>query len=170
MAVGQQTSITTRMAKGFPGMISDASRDTNIRSYVSQEASAEIPFGVFVGQGSDDDGMVLLAATTDKVIGLLTHSNAYAKDIELGDVGLKPTVVGGVMSRGRAFVYVEEAVTPASPVLIRAIAVNPERAGATRDTADASDTIDASKWARFIETATGAGFVEIEFDVNNRAA
>lgn len=165
-----QTSVALRMTAAYPGMISDSHMDSNVRSYVSEEASAEIPFGVFVKQGTADEGCLLLTAITDKVIGVVVHSHAYAKTEELGTTGLKPKVTLGVMTRGRIWCYVEEAVTPASSVLIRAIAAGAEKAGATRDTADASDLIDASKWARFLGTTTGAGIVEVEFDVNNRSA
>lgn len=160
-----QTSVSSRMAVGFPGLISDASRNTNLISGTSEEASAEIPYGVFVGEGADRNGMLLLAAITDRVKGLLVYSSAAAKPNELGDSGLKSGITGSVMTAGRAFVYVEEAVTRASKVLIRCIAAGAEKAGATRDTADASDLLDASAWCRFVEDSTGAGFVEVEFNV-----
>lgn len=166
----QQTSVSARMAVGFPGMISDASRDTKLVSYTNEEASAEIPFGVFVKEGTLRDQMLLLTAINERIAGLVVHSHGHAKDNELGTTGIKSKCTATVMTRGRAFVYVEEAVTRASKVLIRAIAIAPELAGATRDTADASDLIDASAWARFVDDATGAGFVEIEFDVGMQGA
>lgn len=165
----QQTSVGVK-AIAYAGMISDASRDSNLRSYTSEEASAEIPFGVFVGQGTNDNGMLLLAATSDGVVGLLVNSQAFARDVEVGDTGLKPKMTAQVMTRGRAYAWVEEAVTPASLPLIRCIAVGSEKAGALRDTADASDCVNASSWMRFLGTTTGAGFVEVEFDVANRGA
>ncbi len=171
MTAGQQTSVSLRKEFAYAGMISDLSRDTNLKSYTSEEASAEIPFGTFVGQGATyDDSILKLATITDKVVGVLVLSQAFAADVEVGTTGLKPKMTAQVMTRGRVWVYVEEAVTPASTFLIRGIAAGAEKAGATRDTADASDLIDASKWARFLGTTTGAGLVEIEFDVNNRGA
>lgn len=167
---GQQTSVSTRKAIAFPGMISDASKNTMLASYTSEEAAAEIRFGVFVKEGTLPGQMLLLTAITEKIAGLVVHSHAHAKDVELGDTGIKPKVTATLMRKGRAFVYVEEAVTRLSPVLIRAIAVGGEMAGATRDTADAADLIDASAWARFVDDVTGAGFVEIEFDVTMQGA
>lgn len=166
----QQTSVSNRMAVGFPGMISDASRNTNLATYTSEEAAAEIPFGVFVKEGTLRDQMLLLTAITDRVAGVLVQSHGHAKDNELGTTGVKPKCTGSVMTAGRCFVYVEEAVTRASKVLIRAIAAGAEKAGATRDTADAADLIDASAWARFVDDTTGAGFVEIEFNVVGQGA
>lgn len=163
-----QTSVATKMTRAFAGMVADSSRDTNVRSYVSEEASAEIPFGVFVKQGTGDDQCLKLTAVTDKLIGVVVHSHAYAKDQELGDTGLKPKVTVGVMSRGRIWMPVEEAVTPASPVRVRCIAVGNEVAGALRDTADASDDVAITTWARFLTSTTGAGIVLLEFDVNNQ--
>src|SRR5688572_11716891 len=126
-----QTSVSDRMAVAFPGMRSDASRDNNCRSYVSEEASAEVPFGVFVGQGTDEEGALLLAATTDRVIGATLHSHAYAKDQELGDDGLKPGVTLAVASRDRAWICAESgAITPADSVFIRCVAAGAEVAGA----------------------------------------
>ena len=165
-----QTSVSS-MARGFAGLVSDSSRDSNVRSYVSEEASAEIPFGTFVKQGAADNGALKMTAQTDAtIIGLVVHSHAYAKDTELGDTGLKPGVTLSVLTRGRAFVLCEQAVTPATPVFIRGVAAGAEVAGSVRSDADVNDAVDASAWARFLETTTGAGFAEIEFDVNNRLA
>lgn len=165
-----QTSVGTSLTTAIQGMKADASRDENVRSYVSEESSAEIPFGVMVAQGSAVDGALKLAATSDKLIGVVVFDQAYAKDTELGDTGLKPKVTLGVMTRGRIWVPVEEAVTPASAVLVRAVASGNEVAGAFRDTADSSDCIDISAWARYLSSTSGAGLVLLEFDVNNRGA
>lgn len=165
-----QTSVAESMTAAFAGMVADSSPNKDVRSYVSEEASAEIPFGVMVGQGTLDDQCLLLAAITDKMIGVVVHSHAYAKDVELGTTGIKPKMTVGVMKKGVVWVYVEEAVTPASTVLCRAVAAGAEKAGAFRDTADASDLIDCSSFARFLSSTTGAGIALLEFDVAMRGA
>lgn len=170
-----QTSVATSTDVCFPGMEPDSSQPGAVNSYLNEEASAEIPFGVMVGQGVTDGGCLLLAATSDKLIGVVMHSHAYAKDLELGDDGLKPSVTVGVKAKGRAWVLVEEDVTPASDVLVRAVATGNEVAGAFRDTADASDCIDISAWARYVKSsvtlADGSTKVAlVEFDVTNRGA
>lgn len=169
-----QTSISTSGTDAaFAGMNPDSSNG-DIGSYLSEEASAEIPFGVMLGQGTSERGALKLAATSDKLIGVLMHSHAYAKDTELGDTGLKPGVTLGVKYKGRAWVLVEETVTPASDVLVRCIAVGAEVAGAFRDTADASDCVDISAWCRYVRgtvtLASGVTVAMVEFDVTNRGA
>lgn len=164
-----QTSVSLAMTAAFAGMQVDAKK-CEILSYVSEEASAEIPFGVCVKQGTADDQCLKLTAITDKLIGIVVHSHAYQKDNEVGDTGIKPKMMVAVAVRGEIWVPVEEAVTPASTVLVRAIAVGGETAGAFRDTADASDLIDVSKFCRFMSSTTGAGIARLMFDFTNRAA
>lgn len=162
-----QTSVAAKAA-AYAGMISDASRDTNLRSYTSEEASAEIQFGTFVAQGVAEKGMLKLAAITDRVVGVLVNSQAFAKDVEVGDTGLKPKMTASVMTRGRVWVLAEEAMTFASVALIRAIVAGSEVAGSVRDTADGADTIDKTAgWLRVLTGSTGAGLVEVEFDIAN---
>jgi hypothetical protein len=165
-----QTSVSIQQGVAFDGMLGDASMLKDCRSYVNEEASAEIPFGVMVAQGTGDDGCLKLAATSDKLIGIVVHSHSYQKDNELGSTGLKPTVVLSVLTRGKIWVPVEEAVTPASDVLVRAVAGGSEVAGAFRDTADSTDCIDISSWARYLTSTTAAGRALLEFDVTNRGA
>lgn len=166
-----QTSVSDRMTAAFAGMLADSSYVKNVRSYVNEEASAEIPFGVMVKQGTAaNDAKACASGDTSPVfIGVTVHSHAYAKPTEVGDTGVKPNMTLGVLTRGCIWVPVEEAVTPASAVLVRIIATGSEVAGAFRDTADASDCIDISGWARFVSTTTGAGFAQLEFDVANRS-
>jgi hypothetical protein len=59
--------------------------------------------------------------------------------------------------------------TPASAVLVRVVA-NSAQVGDFRDTADSSNCVDISSWARYLTTTTGAGLVLLEFDVLNRGA
>lgn len=164
-----QTSVSLAMAVAFDGMQVDGG-ECRIESYVSEEAADEIPFGVCVKQGTADDQCLKLTAITDKLIGITVHSHAYQKDVEIGTTGVKPKMTLGVAVRGQLWVPVEEAVTPASDVHVRAVAAGAEVAGAFRDTADGADTIDISAFARFKSTTTGAGRAILEFDFTNRGA
>jgi hypothetical protein len=163
------TSVLSGIAVSFQGMIAD-STNLIVDTFVNGESSAEIPFGVCVKQGTDDAEAVLLTAITDKLVGIVLHSNAYNKTNEVGSTGIKPDVVMNVARKGVVWVPVEEAVTPASAVLVRAVATGGEQAGAFRDTADASDLIDVSAFCRFRSTTTGAGLVKLEFDFTMRGA
>lgn len=165
-----QTSVSAAMTEAFQGMLGDASYHKHVESYVNEESSAEIPFGVFVKRGTAANTAIKLTATSDELEGVVVHSHAYDKDNELGTTGLKPKVTMGVLARGRIWVPVEEAVTPASSVLVRAVATGSEVAGACRDTADGSDCIDISKYARFLTSTSGAGIALLEYDVIARKA
>ncbi len=166
----QQTSVAAK-APAFAGMRSDASRDTNARSYTNEEASAEIPFGTFVGAGATnlETGMLQLAATADRKLGVLVNSMAFVPDVEVGDNGLKPKMTGSVDSRGRAWVLCEGDVTPADHVFIRCVFTPPEVPGSVRLDADTADAVDASPWARFLGSnvtgSDGNNIVEVEWDV-----
>lgn len=161
-----QTSVTTQ-AEGFPGLLVDL-RDRNIESKVSEEASAEIPFGVMVKRGTAREQVKLMTAITNLCAGIVVHQQ-YARDIEVGTTGIKPKVSIGALQQGCIWVYSEEAVTPALAVRVRAIAAGAEIAGSFRVTADANDCIDLSKLARWRNVTTGAGIAQLEIDMNNIA-
>lgn len=165
------TAVSQSTAGVFAGMLADA-KDVEVDSFVSEEASAEIPFGVMVQQGTADNGALKLATSSasmaGKLVGVVVHSHAYAKDTELGSTGLKPKTTLKVLTRGRIWVQVEEAVTPLSPVKVRAVATGGEVAGAFRDTADSTDCVDISKFARYLTTAGAAGFAILDLDMSGR--
>lgn len=158
------------MTNAYAGMVGDSSMVKQIDSFISEESSAEMAFGIMVGQGTADNGCLLLATVNDNLIGVTVHSHRYAKDQELGDTGLLPEATVQVMSQGRIWVQVEEAVTPASGVHVRAVATGNEVAGAFRDTQDGTDTIDISGFAKYLTSAGANGFALLEFDMRNRSA
>lgn len=137
-------------------------------SFVNGEVSAEIPFGVFVKQGTDVKEILKLTAITEKVVGVTLYKDVYQKDVQLGTTGVKIDNVMCVAPRGRLWMWAEEAVIPTDPVMIRAIAAGSEVAGDVRTSADASDLIDARHFARFITSTTAAGLVVVEFDLAAR--
>jgi hypothetical protein len=163
-----QTSVTDP-AVGFAGQLADSS-DNTVDSFVSEESSAEIPFGVMVKRGTGDHQAKLLAAQADVPVGIVVHSHVYAKDTELGSTGLKPETTLSVLTKGRVWVTVEEAVTPASTVRYRAIATGNEVPGEWRDTADASDTVACLEFARYLTTAGAGGLALLEIDMSGAGA
>lgn len=173
MATGFDTVAAT-LPVAFPGMRSSGDFG-NIDSFANGESSAEIPFGVCVAQGTADKEAIKLAATSDKLVGIVVHRHSYVYGVDLGDTGLKPDAAMGVMTRGECWVLVEEDVTPASTVYTRAVATGNEVAGAFRDTSDASDLIDVSHFCRFVSTSTTAPdgttkIAKLRFDFTMRAA
>lgn len=164
-----QTAVASAITGAFAGQSGDSSNKQD-DSFINGESSAEIPFGVVVQQGTADNECLLLTATSNVLIGVTLHSNNYQLTTELGTTGVKPNVTMNVRSQGRVWVTVEEAVTPASNVLVRAVAAGSEVAGAFRDTADGSDCIDISGFARYLTSAGIAGLALVEFDFRVRSA
>lgn len=166
-----QTSVASDPAAAFPGMLGDV-RPKAVDSCINGEASAEIPFGFAVIQGTLDNEALLPAAAADglKLLGIVLHSHHYNKDNELGTTGLKPEVAMSVLAAGRVWVPIDENVTPASAVRVRHTATSLGK-GSFRASAVANATFDISKFARWIGThlaATGYGLLEI--DVTSRGA
>jgi hypothetical protein len=154
------------MTQGYAGMLDGS--DHNFASGFSEEASAEIPFGVAVARGTADDGVKLPAASTAKIRGVVVHSHAYDKDQELGDTGIKPKCQISVGRRGRFLVTVEEAVIPGDRAFIRyATGDGGSQKGAWRKSAVAGETIDVTAEAEFQTTASAAGLAVVEVDFTN---
>lgn len=165
------TSVLTDMAVAFPGMVEEGTIETRVNG----EASAEMAFGIAVGQGTADNEAILLAATSDKQVGITAFRQGYIDQLELGDDGLKPGVAVGVVRKGVVWVIVEEDVTPASAVLIRCVVAGAEQAGAFRDTADASDCATATPYCRFLGSSQTAQdgttkIARLAFDFTMRGA
>lgn len=169
------TQVNTAMAVAYAGELVDQISVVATDSYIQSEASAVVAFGTMLKQGTADFTALNPTTTADKFIGVVRKSDAYNIDNELDQVagGLKPKTVLGILKRGKVWVLVDEAVTPASPVRVRtdtnagavAAANGP---GTFRTTASAGHTTDISKFARFLTTTTGAGLVQLEFDVTMR--
>lgn len=158
----------TAMTGAIAGSLYDLA-DNVVSSFISEEASAEIPFGVMVARGTADNGALKLhtsSAAMDGILaGVVLHSNAYNKTNELGTTGLKPGIIMNVLRKGRVWVQVEEAVTPASVVKVRAVASGGEVAGAFRDTADSTDCVDISRMARYLTSAGAGELAVLELDL-----
>jgi hypothetical protein len=162
----QQTSVSVQQGIAFAGMVGDTGQMADAKSYTSAEASAEIPFGLAVVQGTNPDEALIPAANTNLLLGIVLHSHAFQKDNELGTTGLKPKVVFSVRTRGRVWVTVDEAVALTDAVRVR---MSGAGAGTFRKTSSAGVTKDISKLARWMSTTSGAGVALLEIDVNNRA-
>jgi len=158
------------MPNAVAGLLADNTLTKDCLDAFSEEASAEIPFGVMVGRGTADNGVLKLAATSDVLAGVVVFAQSYAKPSELGDTGLKPGVDFNILNEGRVYVLVEEAVTPASSVFVRAVAAGAEVAGAFRDTQDGSDCIDISDYARYLTSAGAGEFAVLDFSMRTSRA
>ena len=164
-----QTEVLDRMPIGIPGQLADlhTAEFGDVMSVTNEEAAAEIPFGVMVKAGTADDSAKLLAANTDKLRGITVFAHNFSKPVQLGDTGLKPGVTFGLLRKGRIYVRVEDAVTPASEVHVRAVAAGLEVKGAFRGTDDGTDTIDITAFAKFICSADAGEVAVVEVDMTN---
>lgn len=166
-----QTSVTSAPKIGIPGSAADLQTALNgtVDTAQSEEASAEITFGVMVKAGTGDRGALKCTATTNVLRGISFRAHSYA-DSQVGDTGVKPGTFFGVGQKGRFFVLIEENVTPTSDVRVRMVATGNEIAGAFRATADSTDCIELTPLARWVRTALAAdGVAELEIDLTNAA-
>lgn len=167
-----QTSVLTNALPAFAGMLGDSGRDMNLATALNSEAALQLPFGTMVMQGTTDQGaLCLTAGNVAKIIGAVVYSGAYQKGVELGVVadansriGIMPTVPFNVLKRGRIWVQVEEAVTPASAVRVRCTAAG-TGSGTFRTTSAGAGLSMLLANARYLDTAGISGFSRVEFDV-----
>lgn len=175
-----QTAVADRMTIGIVGQLADlhSMADARVKTATNQEASAQIPFGIMVIRGSLDDSALLLhtsaaAMVTGQLLqGVSTHGHAFAEPQELADTdagGLQPDATFGVLEIGTIIVAPENAVTPASEVHVRAVAGVGEQAGAFRATADGSDTVDITAFAKWLTSAGAGQPAVLEIDMTNSA-
>ena len=168
-----QTAVSD-MAVAYAGMLSGI-EPTVKRSYINEEASTEMPFGVMVKQGTSFNECKLMAAQADVAnsVGVVLHSHAYAKDNELGDTGLKRYATANVLREGEVVVYVSEAVAVGGAVRVRADANAGAGAllgpGTFCTTASATHTVLLTKGARWMKGTSGAGFARLRVDLDSLA-
>jgi len=166
-----QTTVNKNPAVGLPGSPSDlATADgEGIISANSEESSAEITRGLAVQTSitNSDYGAKLITATTNKLLGIALRSND-ASDTELGTTGWKPGATFPVGRSGRYFVVIEENVAPGQSVRIRCAGTG--TAGAFRTTADATNCLDCTPFAKWVRTSLAAdGVGEVDIDFTNAA-
>lgn len=169
----QQTAVAYQTAAIYGTIADDAPR--YVRSYQNEEASTEMPFGVAVKLGTDpDDQVKLLTAAANVIAGVTVHSHAYAKDVELGDDGLKANVTVGVLRKGVVRVYSSEAiVVGTSAVRIR----HDANAGAGQllgpgtfcKTASANHTMAVTSGMKWVKGCDAGGVAELEVDMTSFA-
>ncbi len=166
-----QTSVKTAPAIGLPGTPSNlATADgEGTVSATSEEASAEIPRGLVVQTSTtnSDYGAKLITGTTNKLFGIVLRSDDMG-DADLGSTGYKPGATFPLGRNGRFFVVIEENVTPTSSVRVRCAGTG--TIGAFRATADATNCLDCTPFAKWVRTALAAdGIGEVEIDFTNAA-
>lgn len=164
-----QTVITFPLPIAIVGQLADT-LDHDCLSYVSEEASAEIPFGVMIMKGAADFGALLVNAANAIPVGVLVHAFVYdnGPNGELGLVGLKPKAAFNVMRSGRIYVMVEENVTAMDRAYVRyAAGAGGTQLGAFRKTSVVNETIDVRKNCQFLTSASAGDIATLAVDMMN---
>lgn len=158
-------------ARAFAGMKSDL-RNSTIESYIQGEASAEIPFGVAVAQGTASagagtpDDAILMVDTNSVVVGVLVHAHNYDRETQLGSTGVKPTNLLNVMRKGQVYMVHEGAVTKGATCFVRfGTGAGGAQKGAVRADADTATAVSTAALT-FAETKASLGDGLVLVNVN----
>lgn len=142
-----QTNFKDTRDVAFEGMISE-STPHKIVSAIKEGTILEPGLACTYGTNKELQRNSL-TAITEKIAGIMIHEHT--------EEGLFPEGKGiSLMEQGEIVVIPEDAVDPTKGVFVRAVATGGERAGAFRGTADGTDTIDISAFAKW-KSDVGAG-------------
>lgn len=165
-----QTDVTP-MAEAVAGLLADNTLSKDAVTGLNEEASAQIPFGVMVCQGTTDDGALLLNTSSAAMEGALKGISMFGHGLDIGTTGINPEALFSVLVKGRIYVLPEEDVAPGDPVRVRAVASGSEVKGAFRTSADSTDCVDISKFARWVKSAdiSAGEYAIVEIDMTMSA-
>lgn len=161
-----QTAVDDAPDIGVPGQLADLQdmADGTTYSKNSEESSAGIPFGVMCAAGIADDGALLPASDSDRLIGVSVFSNEFNRISELDTDGLQPGCTFATLWRGAIVVRVEDAVTPATAAHVRCGGTGQKGQFCA---ADGANSIDVSGFCRYL-TSAGAGELAVVYvDMGN---
>lgn len=177
-----QTAVNNRMPIGVVGQLADLSSmaDAVVVTGTSEETSAQILFGKMVIQGTADDGILkphtsaaaMVPAVGTLLKGILTFSNELSEPLEVGpgdNDGILPKTTAGVLVEGSVWVLPEEAVTPKSDVRVRVVAAGGEVAGSFRATADTTDCVEITAFARWETSGNSTTPAKLYINMANAA-
>lgn len=169
-----QDEVLSRMPIGIPGQLADlhTAEFGDVISSTNEEASAEIPFGLMVKQGTGGSReLCKLPTAAAGLLGVTVHAQNFAKPVQLGDDGIKPGVTVGVLRKGKIYVELNgaTAVTPASEVHVR-VAGAGQLGSFSGGTGVAAETVDISAFARWCGSGSEGDVVAVEIDMTNSAS
>jgi hypothetical protein len=174
--MSQTTVASAGQSIGVAGQVAD-SGPHDIVSKFSEEASAEMAFGLGVVQGTGANGVLLPSGSGDKFAGVnvFGFNHMPGTNGDLGTTGLKPKAGLQLMRKGRILVKLDKSVTVVSPGVDRPYlrytadgTTNPE-VGAFGVASDSGKNLDITKNGVFVSgmltLADGTGHAAIlEFD------
>lgn len=173
MSSAPQTSVDAPQI-GLPGSPcdADAARHNRVETCQNEEASALIPFGFIVKQGTVERRAKLPSAKTDLLIGFATWSPGFSAVTQIQEVGgILPKTFFGVTTKGALWIAPEEDVAVTDGVHARVTTNVAKLAGMLGKTDDGVRTIDISPFARW-RTAGGPTSgqpAKLVFDFTNAA-
>lgn len=166
-----QTTYGTTMTKAIEGALADAGPHV-VEPFYNGEASANIPFGRAVKQGTEDNEAVLPAAESDEIIGIVIHADDYTtgSDGELTSTGLIPGARLGVLRKGVIWAMARTAVAKGNRCWVRAVSSDTgfEVLGGLEDSDDSTDMIDCTKQAVWRDSAAQGELARLEVDFTNK--
>ena len=157
-----QTNYSPGLLPSLPGMLADINPIVTESGYNS-ESSAEAAFGAPVRVDALADRAFLLTNLANPAIyGLVVHDDSYDPRVELGTTGLKTGVKMTVLRAGRMTVKVGSTnVTKGSRAYYQTTT------GGWVQAAIVGDTIDTSKQAVIVSSASAGGTCVLEVDFRN---
>lgn len=165
-----QTSYGTSMTAAIEGALADNGPHDVVTRY-NEEASAKIPFGRGVKFGANDNGALLPAAETDKVVGIVLHTDQYTtgSDGELTSTGLIPDAMMSVLRKGRVWVTAEDGCAPGDRLWVRCTAGGAgEVVGGLNNADEGTETIDCTAQGVWLTTAAAGELAILEVDFTNK--
>ena len=157
-----QTNYSPGLLPSLPGMLADLNPLVTESGYNS-ESSAEAAFGAPVRVDALADRAFLLTNLANPAIyGLVVHDDSYDPRVELGTTGLKTGVKMTVLRAGRITVKVGSTnVTKGSRAYYQTTT------GGWVGASIVGDTIDTSKQAVIVSSASSGGTCVLEVDFRN---
>jgi hypothetical protein len=171
-----QTSVSDMPSAAFAGLL--VGTQHTIIGMRNAHASAEMVPGrgvVFKAGGTTDQDATLPAAETDKLAGIVVHSDVYDRTYtladgstagELGTTGYKVGAMVNVLRRGQIWAVCEDGCAPGDKLWVRAVAgADPEFLGGLNNADDSTDMIDATAVGTWLTTASAGGLAVLSVNL-----
>jgi hypothetical protein len=168
----------SEQSRAFAGMKRDIREGDVVETYVQGEASAEIPFGVVVAEGTASttegtpDKAILMVDANSKPAGVLLHAHNYDRETQVGSTGVKPTNLISVLKRGQVYAVLEGTCTKGAAVYVRhGTGAGGSQKGAVRADADTATAV-LCRGLSFAETkaSNGDGLVLLNVHIDDITA
>lgn len=179
MSSAPQTSVSLDPVVGLPGAPGDdfAARFNRDSTYISEEASAGLPFGYLLKRGTANlggtgvHGALLPTAKTDKPAGFVKWAIGYSRPSGLDTDGVQPKTHLALTEKGEVWVMPEEDMVPGDDVHWRVTTNSGKFAGQIGTTDDGVRTIDISPFCQVLQGGgpTSGQPAKVSFDFTNAA-